>query len=1227
MTNAHARRRFRVIRPLGAGGMGIVDEVLDEERGMRVARKTLSAMSPEALAQFKREFRAAQDLSHPNLVTLHELMCLDDEWFFTMELVEGSDLLPWLRTARRRADDDDAPPSTQRAVPCDERRLRSALAQLTSGLAALHAAGLIHRDVKPSNVRVDENGRVVLLDFGLALPLDSEGQATDMPVAGTPEYMAPEQAVGRLIGPEADFYALGVLLYEALTERVPFEGAPLEVLLRKQREEPQPAKSLVPGVPPDLDRLCSALLAFDPKKRPDARGIQRALGVTNASVAPSHSGVQATPFVGRVAELEALTQAFDERARGRVVVLAGESGIGKSCLVRRFLELAAATEPHLVVLSGRCHEHEAVPYKAFDGVVDALARFLKQVPKQEVGAYMPTRPGPLVQVFPVLRRVEAIAALPLAQAREGQPDPMELRSRAFAALRDLLVRVADQRPVVITIDDLQWADAESLALLRDLLRPPDSPPLLLVATVRSSGVDPSDAEVRVRQAILALHEPRLIDLTRLLPEQARELAARLLLRAGPDRPGDPEAIALEAEGHPLYIDALVRHAMVATGESLLPPRLEDAIGEQVRSLDPHTRRVLELVAVAGAPIGQSVLSSAADVAPEEFARAVSFLRVAHLASITGARGADTIEAYHDKVRVAVLAGIDAPTRHDDHRRLAVALEASGAASLESLATHWFAAGDPARGAEHAERAGDEAASALAFDHAASFYARALHATEEGAPLRLQLGEKLGNALANAGRSVPAAAAFQTAARLTSPAHALELRRRAVEQLLRGGRFDAGFDALRDVLTSIGARLPRTPLAAVFAIVLWRLYLRVRGLAFRARDVREITQKELTKVDVCWSIAMTLSFTDNVRGAAFSARNVALALRCGHPPRVARALALDVGYVASGERGSAKAEAQRERARDLAERAGDAYAMAWVHASGGLTHWLHGRYTQAYDDFVRAEALFGEKCTGVAWELATVRAFILNVLCYRGDLTRLLADHPVYLRDALDRGDLYTAGSLRTALPGLYWLVLDQPDEARRQLAEAEQGMSSRGFHVGHSRALNMHVFIDLYEGRAAEALARTDAQWAAVRRSLLLRVTYVRTSMLYLRACTRITLATGDRAPRALLATAAREAKIVAAASPGRALGRVVEASVAAARGEDELADRLMTEATADLEASSIDLFATAALRARGVLFGGAEGAKLVDRADAWFVDRGVVRPDRFARCLVPQLERRTGRR
>ncbi|MGH7295268.1 MAG: serine/threonine protein kinase, partial [Polyangiaceae bacterium] len=306
---------------------------------------------------------------------------------------------------------------------------------------------------------------------------------------GTPAYMAPEQAASTDVGPEADFYSVGVLLYEALTGRVPIDGAPLQVMFRKQSEQPSPPREVAPGVPPDLDALCLSLLHFHPSARPGAAAVVRALGGAPASGGDDEhrSRTLTPPFVGRQSELDALADAASEaRERTTCAVVEGESGLGKSRLVRHFVERTLRDDPSTIVLFGRCYERESVPYKAFDGVVDALARFLARLPDAEARGFLSTRPAALVQVFPVLRGVPAITAA--VRGAQLPVDPLEVQSRAFAALRETLARIAERRPMVVVIDDAQWADDDSHRLLTELLREPDAPRLLLVATVRGPAV-------------------------------------------------------------------------------------------------------------------------------------------------------------------------------------------------------------------------------------------------------------------------------------------------------------------------------------------------------------------------------------------------------------------------------------------------------------------------------------------------------------------------------------------------------------------------------------------------------------------------------------------------------------------------------------------------------------------------------------------------------------------
>ena len=364
-------------------------------------------------------------VAHPNLVTLYELISDGQNWFLIMELLEGVSFLQYVRNEEGTATARSA--GTQPPTPPQWARLRAATRQLADGITWLHAAGKLHRDIKPSNVMVTRSGRVVLLDFGMAAEQGCDGrhQSTDEHILGTAAYMAPEQAAGLPVSPATDWYSVGVMLFEALTGRLPFLGSPIAVLMDKQRFEPPPPSDLTPGVPEDLSALCVDLLRRRPEDRPGASDVLRRLDNSSALQEPStkpdfpqphlvaSAHVQGPSLVGRHRHRQALDAALTAMCAGRTVALYlhGASGAGKTALLQSFLD-EHVERGDIVVLAGRCYERESVPFKALDSLIDALGRHLRRLPEAELAAILPREMASLARVFPGLRQIEARTPAP-----------------------------------------------------------------------------------------------------------------------------------------------------------------------------------------------------------------------------------------------------------------------------------------------------------------------------------------------------------------------------------------------------------------------------------------------------------------------------------------------------------------------------------------------------------------------------------------------------------------------------------------------------------------------------------------------------------------------------------------------------------------------------------------------------------------------------------------------
>lgn len=1254
-----ASGRFEVRKKLGAGAFGVVYEAWDRERMMEVALKRLHHLHPTAIYRFKKEFRSLADVTHPNLVPLYELLADGSQWFFTMELVRGVPLLEWVRpgavvdvrdapsggvTAQQgplsgretlvvpRGMERAAVEARARPTILDEVRLRAAFRQLAEGVHALHSAGKLHRDLKSQNVLVTPEGRVVLLDFGLVHELSprSSRETFDADIVGTPLYMAPEQSAGSPLTEAADWYALGVALYCSLAGHFPFDGRSLEVMVAKQTRDPLPPCVTAPDAPVDLDRLCMELLSRKPGDRPSGRDVLARLGHRDSLVPIVAPAPGERPFVGRALELARLREAAlgARRGRGKTVFVHGPSGMGKSALIRHFLERLADEQPGVLILEGRCYSTESLPYKAIDGVVDRLGRFLAALPVDALVPLLPPHIGELALLFPTLRRVPAIDAA--SDQVAPLPDAIERRRRALGALRVLLMRIAKRRPLVIFIDDLQWGDVDSALAIAQLVQAPEPPPFLLIGTYRSEERETSPF-LRTLTAIasrLTRKDDDDLVLGALAEGDAQVLVEALLAQAG--NSSDPRArrIAEEAAGSPLFIDQLAtavqeQDEQEASAERFsggVLPSLADVIARRIAQLPVDARALLDVLAVAGQPVEDDVLRLATGL-PALESSGLRLLQTARLVRTRTTDGRERLEVYHDRIRETAVSRIAPAAAVLAHRNLATALERTGQGDAETLALHWRAAGDLPRAYEHAVRAADRSHAALAFDRAARLYREALDTRPGETPSDGTLEVRLGDALRDAGRGAEAAGAYASAAAvIADPERALELRRQSAEQQLLSGHLDEALHELGAILETVGMSLPRTPGRALAAFLLRRAQLRLRGLEFERQPPGTIGGRERFKMDVCWTIAIGLAMIDPVRAGAFQSVHMLLALRSGDAGRVARALAVEVPFSATpGPSNRARTAMLTRRAKRFAAEVADPHLDGLLTSSIGGAAWLEGRWRDGLELVERADVILRTRCTGVAWQIDTTSIVLFDCLYRLGRWSEVIDRVPALLADARMRGDLYMEIYVLVKFASVARMAAGQVGEASEELTQAIARWSRERFSLLHYWEAYGQIECSLYRGRPGDAGRRVRAAFPGVKASLLLQLQLYRVSWADIRG--RVAVA-GARADSG----AGREASLREAVRCVRALEKedvawsvglasLLHAGVLTTRGERSAASVSLLEAERVLGEAAMQLHVAVARARRAELSG---DVALLESAHAAIAEQGVHDPARIVEVLAP---------
>jgi len=959
---------YRISDTIATGGMGVVYRAHHIETGHVVALKTVAGVRPGTIGSIRREILALLRVRHPGVVRIvGEGMEGGLPWH-AMELLEGQPLRTYIESvwARFRPHNEidttpdgigswnvTAPESTRSiaarrvetqaiprsrmpagAGPDHQRRSLTIVRRLCQTLAFLHGEGIVHGDLKPENVVLASDGKPVLVDFGImrrvAGATGREALEVGHDGAGTLAYMAPEQIRGEVTDARADLYALGCILYELVCGRSPFvEDWTGATQAQRLDRVPIPPRELVDDLHPSLEALLARLLAKDAQHRPgyadDVGAELEALGgepSVELSTPPARPYLYRPRFSGRnalVAELN-LEIAATRNGRGRCVVLTGPSGGGKT---RLCLELAAsAVAAGMQVVSGECTPLGApgsdrgvgMPLQAFRPLLQIIADRCRMEGPEMTERLLGVHSRVLEEVEPAFADVAAYddksspPRLPAERATE----------RVQHAVVEVVERFGELWPLLIVIDDLQWADDLTLGVVRSFANRTDARlHVMLLATCRSESGDTALDAVRTAPGALSLR------LDPLGTVEVERIIAGMTARDNP-----PETLvkhlAVETGGNPFfiaeYLKAAVAEGLLArvsgrwqfrvddTWRLVAPGSVEVLVARRLDGLGARARHLVQVGSVLGRSFGSDELSEVAlrDILPDDDAIEELISR-----QILVEEAPSALRFVHDKIRETAYDSMDETDRRSCHGRAAVVLgrRAADPSVWRRLAHHHLQSGEDAQAFEWAERAGRHA-------HAAGAFRDAREHLETACALEPQQNR--------------------------TPLARAQLRRMYAEALDGVGEIDASGRQLLEALAALGRPLPRSRFGWVSLALGQGLRQVWYRLAPGSHLADEDARPSLEEASIAASRLMGYYFFRNqlfeLLASVTLATNLSEAAEAAAPQ--ARAGAFLAGMV--GVMGMPDvARGYFERSRQAAQRSGDLVAELFHAQVEGMYHLHRG----------------------------------------------------------------------------------------------------------------------------------------------------------------------------------------------------------------------------------------------------------------------------------------------
>ncbi|HNT74959.1 MAG TPA: tetratricopeptide repeat protein [Anaerolineae bacterium] len=708
--------RYRIESTVGKGPIGTVLTAYDTQENRQVALKVLSpTFSTETTGRVLRHAQQVIALSHPHIVKVYAWDQDADYTFQVEAFVPAATLQTYFTMA-------------QVTTWSREQRIQ-VLQEVTLALEYAHSQGVVHGDLKPSNIYLTEQG-IQIDGFGLGRLEENHNLLTAPFLFLDSHYLAPEQILGHILDARTDLYALGVIAYQLFTGQFPFDGqTDEEVLQIHLRRAPRPPREINPDISPAEEHLILKLLAKNPNHRyASAQQVRNVLSSLTTSTEDPHQQ-RRTPLVGHSQAHQTLQKCWEtaREGHGQLVFITGEAGVGKTTLAQ---QVAAQSQPP-VTLTGQCQEHQTgTAYQVF---ADILRAYFATVPPEFFNEETQKLLGNFIRLAPEIQQM--LPNLPAPAPLEPEQEQFRLMSH----LTQFIHSATQRRPWFIILDNLQWADRNSLELLRYLGYHLPTMALLIVGLYRE------DELTRKHPLVEALHHlsshPGYLEipLQRLNKNEVQELLQILWHMPAPALLA--QTIFEHTQGNPRYVEEIAQ-ALLDNGvlnaqqapdtpqaitQVQLPPSMREAVRQRIERLSPSTRALLQQAAILGASFNFDTLQEMSGLSKWEALENLDQALERGLLEETPGEGA--LRFRHNEIQQILYTDLGTLRRQMLHRKAADALEHQAQPHperiAEKLAYHFAQAEELGSALHYSFLVAQQAQSAYANDVAVQWYQRVL----------------------------------------------------------------------------------------------------------------------------------------------------------------------------------------------------------------------------------------------------------------------------------------------------------------------------------------------------------------------------------------------------------------------------------------------------------------------------------------------------------------------